>query len=262
MTISMTPTGKRKKTTNAKDILFVVKNNGENVELQYALRSLQFYGDGYWRVFLVIDECPIWINTQKVNVFIRPIQYYKERDIMDSIHWVCKNTDISQDFIFYNDDFYLNAHVDFTNYPNYTRPYNLQHYVWADSRVHLRWRRYTRIIERTYQALVSKGLPILTYDLHVPMVFNKTQFPQVMDTYDWEDPQGLGMTFRSLYGNTLGLEPTAMDDVKLDKIVTYTGMVNWLSKQRFVSTGENTRASQMVFQYLAKKFPDKSIWEN
>lgn len=245
----------------SKDILYVVKNSRNNEELKYSLRSLQRFGDGYWRIYIVIDKCPSWIDTQKVTVLERPITYYKERDIMDSIVYACQNTDISQDFIFYNDDFYLNAPINFQNYPVYTRSYDLHHYVWADTRVHLRWRRYTRIIERTYHALYNRGLPILTYDLHVPMVFNRTLFPEVMQSYDWEDPMRLGFTFRSIYGNTLGLPAVPISDVKLDKVVSYNGLVRWLEKQRFFSSGDNSESRRQIFDYLGRKFPDPSIWE-
>ena len=248
--------------TKTKDILYVVKNDGTNEDLKYSLRSLETYGDGYWRVFLVTDKAPEWINTQNVNVIIRPLQYYKERDIMDSIVEACKSRKLSKDFIFFNDDFYLLSPTDFSNYPVYVRPYDLHHYVWADTRVHLRWRRYTRIIEKTYQALVARDLPILTYDIHLPMVFNKKKFPVIMSEYDWNCPFDLGLTFRSIYGNTLKLPATPITDVKLDKIVTYTGLVNYLSKQAFVSSGDNSEARKMLIEYLQKRFPNKSIWEN
>ena len=248
------------KTNCMNDILYVAgrKTNCNHEELKFSLRSLAKYASNYNKVYLV-GYCPSFVNKKEVIHIEEDFNFYKERNIMECIKLAC-TTYISDDFIYFNDDFFLNTYFDFNHLQNYTRPYDLFDYVYSPRRKHLRDKVYTKTIKQTYEALIEKSYPFLTYDIHMPMKFNKELFPKAMDLFNWDDPNKLGLTYRSLYGNVYQLEPTVVRDLKLVRESTVKH-VEYLLKDRVFWSTDNFSVHSKIRMYLDREFPSKCIFE-
>jgi hypothetical protein len=242
------------------DLVYVIgPTQGDSNELKYSLRSVEKYGKNHGKI-IIVGHLPNWIDKSNVIHIPEDFNFYKERNIMECVRLVCKDDRVSNDFIFMNDDFFLKSKTNFKKLPTYIRPYDLHHYVWSENRTHLRWAKYTRIIEKTHNVLVSKGLPILTYDIHLPMPINKSKYLEAMYHFDWNCPFKMGFTARSIYGNFHSIPGTVTDDVKINKMVTFEGTLRVLENKQFFSTGEirDTQNMLKVFEHL---YPNKSKYE-
>jgi hypothetical protein len=95
--------------------------------------------------------------------------------------------------------------------------------------------------------LLKKGIKlILNYDIHVPMVMNKTKLKQFNQ---------LPITPRSLYGNVFELGGKTIDDVKI-----YDESSNLINLDgEFVSTTD--KSFNLIKDQLQQLFPNKSQYE-
>jgi hypothetical protein len=246
---------------NLVDIVYVIGTGSrwDSNELKYSLRSIEKHGINTGKI-IIVGYLPDWIEKTRVIHIPESFEFYKERNIMECIRLACKDSRVSSNFIYFNDDFYLNQNVDWNTLPTYTRDYDLHKYVWGEFHTKVRWNKYTRIIERTYQVLNKRGLPILTYDIHIPMPINKDKFLEAMNAFDWNCPHGLGYTYRSIYGNYHQIPAIPRSDVKYHKIHTYEGFLKSLEGKDFFSTADTSdnRHLQSAFDIL---YPNKSWWE-
>lgn len=243
------------------DIVYVIGKGStwDNNELKYSLRSIEKHGINTGNI-VIVGHLPSWIEKTRVIHIPESFNYYKERNIMECIRLACLDERVSDNFIYFNDDFFLNSNVNWKDFPTYIRPYDLHEYVWGEDRTKNRWNKYTRIIEKTYNALVEKGLPTLTYDIHIPMPMNKKKFIEAVDSFDWDCPQKLGLTYRSIYGNYNKIPAISRDDVKYHRIATSQGFLNSIKDKSFFSTDDRSEERHMLFVF-EKLYPNKSWWE-
>jgi len=243
------------------DLVYVIGTGSrwDDNELKYSLRSVEKHGTNVGKV-IIVGYLPEWIQKTQVIHIPESFDFYKERNIMECIRLACKNTKVSKDFLYMNDDFFFNLDFDCAQFPTYVRPYDLHEYVWGAERTKNRWNKYTRIIEQTHNALLSRGLPILTYDLHVPMPINKKKYLEAVHQFDWNCPKRLGYTYRSIYGNYWQIPATIHSDVKYHKIATWEGFLRSVSDKPFFSTDDSSdiRHLQTALEIL---YPKKSRWE-
>lgn len=244
-----------------RDVVYVIKNSSKcnYIDLKYSLRTLYGNAKGI-KNLIIVGFTPEFIDKTKIIHIEEHFDFYKERNIMECIKLACQDNRLTEEIIYYNDDFFLNQPFDFEMLPNYIRPYNLYDYVNSPRRMHLRHLPYTKTIEKTLHALEEKNLPILTYDIHKPMVFNRDLFPKAMDMFNWDDKDKLGLTYRSLYGNVYELPPTITKDKKLNDASTLKILEKHIEGHPFWSTNDFTKNS-IIVKYLEREYYSKSKWE-
>lgn len=169
----------------------------KNLELQCSIRSVQQYATG-WRNIYVIGEHPGFEGSY-IHIPYPDCGKGKQDNIRRKIQQACSMPGISEDFLFMNDDHFLNAPVDIRAIPNYYA-YEL-HEVYRRRRV---GGAYKKAILRTFDILTVMRLSIRHYDIHVPMILNKTIFPEIMAQGDWSKPEGY--LIKSLYANVAKLK--------------------------------------------------------
>lgn len=106
------------------DVLYVIGTGSKwrNNELRYSLRSVEKHLKGYDRIFIVGDV-PDFISN--CNVILNPdattagSNYRHEYNIYNKIVCAIKYTDISDNFLFINDDHFFVKDVDIKKYPFY-----------------------------------------------------------------------------------------------------------------------------------------------
>jgi hypothetical protein len=181
------------------DFVYICKD-GDNEELRYSIRSVaeSFPDSNIW----VVGGKPNWYvgNYIEVNQI-----HSKYKNAVENLKKICSSSEISNNFILMNDDFYIIKKIN--NIETFHGGYllnkiNLYQKINGNSN-------YTRKLAATYKRL--KALNIndpLDYELHVPMIMEKEKLQEVLKNNDQ-------FLWRSIYGNMFTVGGLEMQDVKV-----------------------------------------------
>lgn len=193
------------------DALYVLGKSSQydNLELRLSLRSMERNAKDLESVFIV-GEKPRWIK----NVIHIPVDdvYTRENNVFRKILTACK-LDISKNFFFMNDDFYMTRPFIMGDYPYFVN--GVVEGIPNPSR-------YQKVQNKTLDWLQSKGINrVMDYRVHCPIIFNKEKFLQLEKYYKSTKFDEVGYSARLLYGNLFTDNPIICEDCKLwggDKI--------------------------------------------
>jgi hypothetical protein len=115
-------------------------------------------------------------------------------------------------------------------------------------------------VMNTHNALKEKDYATHNFDLHLPMLFNKNLYPEIMDRYNWQGMQR-GFVVKSLYANTLGIMPTRIGDIKLNERYSMPEIVKRLKGRPWYSIGNGGLSGQFKM-LLEALYPEISKFEN
>lgn len=223
------------------DILYPLSNQSEwkDNELRYSLRSLEQIE--YDRVF-VIGHKPDWLtpNDRLFHVEHKDTPNRPEFSTMTKICHICKETDISDDFILMNDDFYFLR-------PVHDYPYYFDGTLLQAARKRAKASSYRVSIDNTIE--VFGDAPF--FEVHGPIVLNKEMFPLCMKQVDWTHKDYLK---RSLYCNFLDIEGVEMKDVKVE----FTKLD--FTDEPFFSSGTRSNYNALG-RFLDSMYCEKSVFE-
>lgn len=226
------------------DIVYTLAQNYTGEELKYSLRSLE--NIPHERVFFV-GGCPKWakdiihIPTNQTGTKYKNTTY--------NLKTVCQDERISDDFIFMNDDFFIleNTTLEDLNAYDGTVQSNIDRLNKKGGSA------YCSGAEDTQKLIKSLGINTpLSYELHIPFIFNKHKFLEMLDIKGALDIPCLHK--RTLYGNLYLKGGKDMRDVK---IFPYSGFCG--KTGQFLSCSND--GFPCVAEFLKKKFPTKSIYE-
>lgn len=227
------------------DVLYVLGKESQynNLELRLSLRSLEEYANNLGKVYIA-GEKPDWIKNVR-HIKTNDI-YTKEMNIFGAVLEACKS-DISENFLYMNDDFFMMEEFDVDFYPYFTD---------CEMRYIDNPSRYQEIQNKTLNDLYKRGINCVdSFECHCPMIFNKTIFKSFRKFFDEHKNDRVGYFFRTLYGNVFipKYDRIISPDCKLwgaDEIHdTY---------QRCISTKDDC---EDILYYLLKEFPKKSKYE-
>lgn len=222
------------------DIVYVLKPDIDPAELRYSLRSVE-------RNF---PHRFVWFIGGQPEGF-KPDGYIKHTQvgptkwdlIKSSMLQVLKCDDITDDFFWFNDDFFvMKPEENFKNFVDGT----LQRRI-DDLHKGKGMNPYTRSLFKAEQELMSMGCPTMNYDVHLPMLFNKELARSSINKCS--SPQ-----MRSIYGNINCIPFRVHPDVKvydMETIPTYD----------YLSTNDNTFKDGKVGEYIRSQFPKPSRFE-
>lgn len=227
------------------DIVYFVKESPTNEELRYSVRSVAknmpcrkvwFYGG-----------CP---NGLKPDGRAKTAQAGNTKwDKVKSMYrLVCLNPEISEDFVLFNDDFYIMRKIE--KLDTFYRCDLAEHILTLESKFSDKPNEYTMLLRKAYRTLDGLGLPKRSYELHIPMVFNKHRLLEVLGAF----PDVHCM--RTLYGNYYNLGGSQTEDVKVFDKNQEPGNGAFLSSE----DGSFVAGSKIV-TILQEKFPDKCKYE-
>lgn len=236
------------------DVVYVLGGGSpwNDNELRFSLRSLEAYIGGIRNVYLV-GAVPSWITG--VIALPYPDRYTcKERNIMEKVAYACGHPDLSDNFLHVHDDHFALAPMNAADIPNWCGgPLdNLARTV--EKRNH--WR---DAVLNTFNALKAEGHTVHNFDLHTPILFNKGQYPETMDLYDWRG-QDRGFVVKSLYANTLKVVPTRYHDLKVNNRHTFRDLVGMIKGRPWFSLGNGGLTGSMK-QLLHELYPNPSRFE-
>lgn len=223
------------------DIVYVYKTGWGNwLELKYSLRSLSNFPHD--NVYIVGDK-PDWIKW--VIHIPASDEWNKFENVRNKFMAICKNNDISNDFVLMHDDFYILQPID--SIPYYIR-WTLQEHMDTI---------YSKYGENHYRKSIKwvkdKFPNWYSFDTHTPIVLNKEKFKKILELYPWESGSK-----RSLYCNYYWIEWVKWDtdDCKVYMMDRKYNKWKW-----FLSSNDDAIKNLMFMKHINTKFPNKCKYE-
>lgn len=176
------------------DILLVLGpgSRHEDIETRMALRSIERYASGYRRV-VIVGAVPGWLReTERVRLVWRnEYRHNKASRISRKVWWAFENLDVTSTVAFWNDDYLLLNPVDVRTIPAHFRG-RLQR------RENGGW---SRLLNGTAEALAAAGLPTRHYDIHVPILLERSKYLSLTTWWQRSQTHPRGLVMKSVYGN-------------------------------------------------------------
>lgn len=214
-------------------------NEGE--ELGFALRSIDKYLTGVTNL-IIIGDPPCWYKGE----FIKAQDYIgrKQYTIYSKLLIGCELKNCTDDFIMFNDDHFMLNHLDVSEIK----------YWYDESLVNTKNKSYGA---RYYQAIQNtlKLVPhSLNYDIHVPIIYNKSKFRSIFGNKQDE------VCIKSYYSTITGVEGEYMNDLKINQLFSEEAIKELIKNRLFFSTGGSGIREPMI-KVLKQLYPTKSQWE-
>ena len=197
-----------------------------NIELDYCIKGIKKHLKGYGNIY-IIGENP----KRDDVVFIQHTEsakpVFKERNICDKLLHASSMAQVSDTFLYMNDDHFLLQDIDVDKFPFHHK--GILPNTSGDNV-------YYRSLKNTYRALSAKGFDTLNYDVHAPMLIHKEAFIRTMSAYDWS--VSYGYVIKSLYANTTGITGSFVRDVKMNKSYSEPEIKAKIDGQMYFSIGD------------------------
>lgn len=247
------------------DVVYRVKVGSWNEQLRFSLRSLANLPHG--RVWIV-GACPTWAqNVEHIHTNQRGNKWENSNT---NLHAALSNSDISDTFYLFDDDFYVIRPVD--EVPAYNR--GTVDDMLADYRKQLtNDSNYLRRVREARDTLRAWGYADpLCYEVHVPLTVDKLAMAGVLNRLADTPLKNKGPQYRTFYGNLCDIGGRRIVDPKIadqsQVAVMAEGVVDFVSQERgiivldtpFLSSNRGTFVNH-VGEWLGRKFPKKSSYE-
>lgn len=239
-------------------------------ELRYSLRSLEKFGRNVGNVFIVGD-CPEFLKHAVVQEFISGgsvtaldgIIHIPKKDgvghqknIMLKLLMACGDSRVSENFIAWQDDYFLTAETDLENYPYYysgTIQQKIAIRIPNDG--------YGKSMENTRNWLNASPYMDFTgydfFDIHCPIIYYKKQFVDLMNKVDWSI--GNGYIIKSLYANYYNFPIAEMPDLKFTNESGLAEIKEKIKGRHIFSICDLPAKAMRIF--LEESYSEKSKYE-
>lgn len=225
------------------DIVYLLRENVDPAELTYSLRSVD-QNFPHRRVWFVGGQ-PEGL-TPDGRIAHKQVGCSKWERVKSSLLEVIKCKDIGEDFILFNDDFFVmkRQSEDFVNFSDGTLDRRIAELV-----ARVGHSSYARMLMRARSVLISEGCDTMSFALHLPMLMNKTLLKQVLNRIECPG-------FRSMYGNISGTPYTYHSDVKI-----YDNDTEPDPDSDYLSTSNASFAEGRVGVFIRSRFTEPSRFE-
>lgn len=225
------------------DVVYVLKSDIDPEELRYSLRSVEKN----------FPHRKVWFVGGQPKGFepdgaIRHKQFgaTKWDLIKSSLSKVLENDDITEDFFWFNDDFFIMKPFKgkFINYADKTLSWRID-----DLRKENPWlNHYGRTVVKAREELKTLGFGEVNFEVHLPILFNKELLRNCFNKCS--SPQ-----IRSIYGNYNKIPFVQKDDVKVYDLESVPEDAD------FLSTNDKTFRDGKVGLFIKGEFSNPSRWE-
>lgn len=229
------------------DIVYVVKDAAYNDELRYSLRSVEKNFPHHRVVFIGGKPMGLHPDYQIIMNQKGDTKWDKVRTMLELVG---KNDNLTEDFVLFNDDFFILKPVENFRNCRYGTLTQLCHRI--ERKNFGKPTGYTKSLARTIKALENNGLTTLNFELHIPMALNRKKLLETIESFP--DTKGT----RSLYGN---MYFSKKDTKPLKDVKIYDQDSLPKEDQTFLSTEDHSFATGRAGRFIKKMFPDKSRWE-
>jgi len=236
------------------DLLFPLsESHNDFIELKYCLRSVQKYLSDVGEVFLVGAK-PAWIKeVQHFPFKDQEGSRYRENNIFHKTEYGCRIMSMSDDFLFMNDDFFFLKSFNAAHFPNlYSGDL---HHTMRSRHGH---DPYQQTVVLTMSYLTAMRQTANDYDIHCPIIYNKSRYLRTVATLKWD--RAFGYCIKSLYGNLNKIGGSEYPDHKFRRVFTKDVIRQEIKGRDFFSTDERYINNDLI-DMLNSLYPKKSKWE-
>ena len=243
---------------NLIDLVYVLGKGSrwQNNELRFSLRSVIKNLNNVGNIFIV-GEIPDFvkncIHVPCADIFDPIIN--ADGNMTHKLLTVCQRADLSENFLFMNDDFIINQ-------PIAANKIQWLHKGDMATQPPSYWitQFYRHRLKRTFDELKAHDMTTIQYDYHAPMLMNKFSFISVMQQFDYASD--IGYTFRSLYGNSLQLPaiPVINQKTVIFKYYTLAEINSKTFNINFVGFNDMGLNDSLKW-WLIERFPNKCKYE-
>lgn len=233
------------------DVVYPLGNGSPNSdnEIRYSIRSLEKYGRNYKDIY-IIGKFPHWGN-QRIKHFGFKETKTKALNILDKIYFACNVPEISDTFLYINDDHILLKETDLSKYPYY--------YNDDDAKSIIESRpisdNYRKIIEETINNKDYKHY----FDIHTPMLINKKQFIEMYNNVNFAGSSE-GLLIKSMYCGYNNINGVEKSDIILRQKHECFNLKQKLKNEHIFSFHDEAVCQDLV-DFLHNILPDKSEYE-
>lgn len=225
------------------DIVYILKNNIDDKELIYSVRSV-CQNFPYNRIWFAGGKPKRIIPDNYMSLTQKGCTKWDK--VTFTLKQICLNDEITENFWLFNDDFFIMQPVE---------EFSTAILGTIRERIEELKNRYgsslyQEQLERTERILKSKGYDTLDYALHVPILINRKKALETIEEF-----KGYPM-FRCLYGNYNKIEGVKMDDVKI-----YERTQEPTGNEIMLSTTNDSFRFGKVGKYIKQQFPNKCRYE-
>jgi hypothetical protein len=227
---------------------------GNNHELKYCLRGIEKHLSNVGNLYIVSNKLPSWLtNATLLCADDEKGVEWKDRNIYNKILLACDTDSLSEDFLFMNDDHFMQLDFQLPDFPYYYREHDMQETI--DKNIKNKaWR---TSIENTRNYLINNGYECKMFDTHTPIIYNKFQFKK-LSKLNWDTPYGYGI--KSLYANINRIHGTLCKDGKLFPSETSdTSILKRVLDKPCFSTSSYVPIQQQAF--IESLYTEKSKYE-
>ena len=240
------------------DVMIPLGNGSQwnDKELRYTLRAIEKNLKGY-RNIIIVGQKPDWLQNVIHIPADDPLTSNADGNITLKTLKVCNRSDVTDDFLFMNDDHLITHPVHVEDIPDYYKK-DFEAYeksYWNNSLHRIR-------VYRTWQALKAGGYSTINFELHVPNLINKAKYVDAVNRFPFD--KDFGLCPKSLYGN-LAVSWDTMKQIKDPTIFQKKSL------EKIKAQFENSEIPHVAYNddglnanlkyYLHKAFPEKSNFE-
>lgn len=225
----------------------------ENIEIKYALRSIERYAIG-WRKIWIVGTIPSFLHETDRIKLIQKKEYNhnKATRISRKVLWAFENLPMTNRIAFWNDDYLLINTIDVREILPYYRGTLMRKITHTSGGWH-------KTLNITANALLEAGLPARHYDIHVPILLDRNKFCALGEWWiRSRSAGGMGFVMKSIYGNNYYKDtPFTTRDRKIqgnwsrDMIRSMINNGRWL-----ISYGDGALKTGLG-TWMAEQFPEK-----
>lgn len=228
------------------DIVYFVKDGTHNEEFRHSLRSVCKNMPTHGRIW-VFGGCPRSI-VPDFRVRVHQEGKTKWDKVRAMFRMAATNKEITDDFILFNDDFFIMQPMEEVK-PLYRC--TLDKHIEILDGVY-RNSAYSRIVKEVRDELKKTVDEPLSYELHVPFVFNKQKLLKLIDEYPEQH------CTRTLYGNLYSIGGEQSNDVK---VFSYNPPFDYETSPLLSTDDDVISVNNDIWRYIRNQFREKCEYE-
>lgn len=241
-------------TSSSTDIVFTLAgahSPTDNEELRIALRSIDEYGEGVGKIWIITDNPPKWLTG--VNIINVPdtVTNNKDANLINKLRKACSTPEVSDRFIYWSDDQAITSRIAMRDiFPVYNCR-GFDYFKGGGGKWKCRMEHTLKVVED------AGGNTSVNWDSHVPQPIDKCLFESIMSKADYTTLPGL--CINTAYFGLKGENPRFN---QRDYKRTYEDDKSKIFDLDLLFVGYNDAGYKSgLREALLYKFPDKSRYE-
>jgi len=228
------------------DLVYILGKQSfwQNQEIKFSLRSAEKYLK-FDRVF-IIGKKPEFFNDKVIEIPANDDKGHKYFNVASKIGLMLQNKEISENFIYMNDDFFILQ--DYEKIPYY---YTKTLEYWTENWKANKGKYYKKLLE-IYKVFPEGKF----FEIHFPIIYNKKKALKIYKKYNLSI---VAVMMRSYYCNEY-ISEIKSEKTKDYKIYTYDHFMAYKNAP-FISTTNDSIMISELKNFIISRFGKKSTYE-